>query len=62
MESQRFGRARADLAEEGRRNEGLRVCFENIGDQLVGQLLRGLARLNIRRRLAEREEDIVFAD
>jgi hypothetical protein len=38
------------------------VCFENIGDQLVGQLLRGLARLNIRRRLAEREEDIVFAD
>ena len=62
VESQRFGRAWVDLAEEGRRNEGLRVCFENVGDQLVGQLLRGLARLDIWRRLAQGKEDIVFAD
>ena len=62
MESQCFGRRRINLSEEGRRNENLDVRFEYVREQLVGEPLRALAGLDLRRRLTQCDQDLELAD
>lgn len=51
-----------DSGEAGRRHKALNVGFEDVGNQLVGKLLGTLTVLDQRRRLAERDKDLVFTD
>lgn len=62
VEGQRFGRRGLDLSKEGRRNENLRVDIEDVRNQSVRELLSALAGLDIRRGLAQSEEDFEFAN
>jgi hypothetical protein len=62
MEAQRFGRRRLDLAEEGRRRKSLDVGVQQVRNEVTGQLLRTLGRLQRRCRLAKREKNLILAD
>lgn len=53
VKGERFGRARVDLSEKGRGDKGLGVRLQDVGDQLVGQLLGALGREDVGGGLAE---------